>query len=215
MYQLKMMKNSIKAKLKQSPRLKRFILYFITSNRNPKPRYWVRIFLNPFFHKRGKGSIIRFKRSRIDVFPWHQFNIGRNTIIEDFTVVNNGAGDINIGDYSRIGIGSVIIGPVQLGSKVGLGQHVFISGFNHGYDDGDRDSNEQDLVIKPVFIDDETHIGSNSVILPGVRLGKRVQVGAGSVVTKSVSDFCLVVGNPATVIRKYDIETKQWIKVKN
>lgn len=205
--------NYIKVQLKQSPRLKRFVLYSITSNRNPKPRLWVRILLNPFFHKRGKGSIIRNSRSRIDVFPWHHFDIGRNTLIEDFTVINNGAGDIIIGNDSRIGIGSVIIGPVIIGNKVGLGQHVFISGFNHGYEDGDRDSNEQELVIRPVYIDDETHIGSNSVILPGVRLGKRVQVGAGSVVTKNVPDFCVVVGNPAKIIRKYDFQVKQWIKV--
>ena len=202
-----------KEKLKQNPRLKQFVLNLITSNRNPRPRYWVRLLLNPFFHKRGKGSIIRYRRSRIDVFPWHQFNIGRNTIIEDFSVTNNGAGDIIIGDDSRIGIGSVIIGPINIGNKVGLGQNVFISGFNHGYEDGDRDSNEQELVIKPVYIDDETHIGSNSVILPGVRLGKRVQVGAGSVVTKNVPDFCVVVGNPAKIIRKYDFQVKQWIKV--
>lgn len=205
----------IKEKLKQSPRLKQFVLYLITSNRNPRPRYWVRLLLNPFFHKRGKGSIIRYRRSRIDVFPWHQFNIGRNTIIEDFSVTNNGAGDIIIGDHSRIGIGSVIIGPINIGNKVGLGQNVFISGFNHGYEDGDRDSNEQELVIKPVYIDDETHIGSNSVILPGVRLGKRVQVGAGSVVTKNVPDFCVVVGNPARIVKVYDHKEQRWIKVKS
>lgn len=204
-----------KEKLKQNPRLKQFVLNLITSNRNPRPRYWVRLLLNPFFHKRGKGSIIRYRRSRIDVFPWHQFNIGRYSIIEDFSVTNNGAGDIIIGDDSRIGIGSVIIGPINIGNKVGLGQNVFISGFNHGYEDGDRDSNEQELVIKPVFIDDETHIGSNSVILPGVRLGKRVQVGAGSVVTKNVPDFCVVVGNPARIVKEYDHEEQRWIKIKS
>ncbi|MDD2250515.1 MAG: acyltransferase [Candidatus Cloacimonetes bacterium] len=204
---------NIKEKIKRNSQIKQFILNLISSKKNPKPRLWVKIFLNPFFHKKGKGAVIRSRRSRIDVFPWHQFNIGENTIIEDFTVINNGAGDVIIGNNARIGIGSVIIGPVQIGNKVGLGQHVFISGFNHGFQDADRDSNEQELERKPVFIDQETHIGSNSVVLAGVHIGKRVQVGAGSVVTKNIPDFCVAVGNPAKVIKRFDFEKKQWIKV--
>lgn len=100
------------------------------------------------FHKKGKGATIRKSKSRIDVFPWNQFTVGTNTLIEDFTTINNGAGDVIIGNNARIGIGSVVIGPVKLGNKVGLGQHVFISGFNHGYEDGNHDSNEQPLVKK-------------------------------------------------------------------
>lgn len=202
-----------KEKLIHNPQIKRFILNLISSNRNPKPRLWVKIILNPLIHKKGKGAIIRSRRSRIDVFPWHQFNVGKDAIIEDFTVINNGAGEVIIGDKARIGIGSVIIGPVQIGNNVGLGQHVFISGFNHKYQDANRDSNEQELDRKTVFIDQETHIGSNSVILAGVHIGKRVQIGAGSVVTKNIPDFCVAVGNPAKVVKQYDFEKKQWIKL--
>lgn len=201
-----------KERLKHNPQLKQFFLNLISSNKNPKPRLWVKIFLNPLIHKKGKGAIIRSRRSRIDVFPWHQFNVGKDAIIEDFTVINNGAGEVIIGDKARIGIGSVIIGPVQIGDNVGLGQHVFISGFNHIYQDAERDSNEQELERKTVFIDKETHIGSNSVILAGVQIGKRVQIGAGSVVTKNIPDFCVAVGNPARIVKQYDFEKKQWIK---
>lgn len=203
----------IKERLKKNSQIKQFALNLISSKKNSKPRLWVKIFLNPFFHKKGKGVVIRSRRSRIDVFPWHQFNIGKETIIEDFTVVNNGAGDIIIGNNARIGIGSVIIGPVKIGNKVGLGQHVFISGFNHGFQDVERDSNEQELERNPVFIDDESHIGANSVVLAGVHIGKKVQIGAGSVVTKNIPDFCVAVGNPARIIKQYDFEKKQWIKV--
>jgi len=203
----------IKEKLRRNPRMKQFLLILISSKKNPKPRFWVKKLLNPFFHKKGKGSLIRYRRSRIDVFPWYQFNVGANSIIEDFTVINNGAGDVIIGDNARIGIGSVVIGPVQIGNKVGLGQHVFISGFNHGFQDVTIDSNEQELEKKPVFIDDESHIGSNSVILAGVHIGKKVQVGAGSVVTKDIPDLSLAVGNPARVIKQYDVEKGEWIKV--
>lgn len=127
-------------------------MWSISPANNPRPRLWVKWFINPFVHKKGKGAIIRRRKSRIDVFPWNQFSIGNNTIIEDFTTINNGAGNIIIGDNARVGIGSVIIGPVYLGNKVGLGQHVFISGFNHGYEDGERDSNEQALVKKKLSL---------------------------------------------------------------
>ena len=204
---------SIKNKIQKQPKIKKIILGLITSKNNPKPRFWVKIFVNPFVHKKGINTIIRYRRSRIDVFPWHKFEIGNNSIIEDFTVINNGAGNVIIGNNTRIGIGSVVIGPVHLGDKVGLGQHVFISGFNHGYNDGDKDSNEQPLDKKEIYIDDESHIGSNSVVVAGVKIGKRVQVGAGSVVTKDIPPYSVAVGNPAKVIKQYDFEKKEWVKV--
>lgn len=197
----------LKAIIKRNDHIRKFILWSITPSNNPYPRFWIKWFINPFIHKKGQGAIIRKRRSRIDVFPWNQFIVGKNSLIEDFTTINNGAGHIIIGNNSRVGIGSVIIGPVRLGNKVGLGQHVFISGFNHGYEDGERDSNEQPLVKKEVIIDDESHIGANSVIVAGVHIGKRCQIGAGSVVTKNIPDYSVAVGNPArlsnnTIFRK-------------
>lgn len=205
--------SSLKQKIKQNETLKHFILLLISSPKNPKPRLWVKWFVNPFLHKKGKGAVIRRSRSRIDVFPWNQFVVGTESLVEDFTTINNGAGDVIIGNNSRIGIGSVVIGPAKLGNKVGLGQHVFISGFNHGYEDGARDSNEQPLVKKEVVIDDESHIGANSVVVAGVHIGKRCQIGAGSVVTKDIPDFCVAVGNPIKIIKRYDPSIQKWIKI--
>ena len=207
------MNSSLKKKIKQNETLKHFILFLISSPKNPRPRLWVKWFVNPFLHKKGKGSVIRRNRSRIDVFPWNQFVVGTDSLVEDFTTINNGAGDVIIGNNARIGIGSVVIGPAKLGDKVGLGQHVFISGFNHGYEDGTCDSNEQPLVKKEVVIDNDSHIGANSVVVAGVHIGKRCQIGAGSVVTKDIPDFCIAVGNPAKIIKRYDPNIQKWIKI--
>lgn len=103
------MPNIIK-RIKENKQLKTLLIRLITPKRNPKPRLWVRWFVNPFIHKRGKGSIIRSSRSRIDVFPWNRFEIGEQTTIEDFTTINNGAGPVLLGDRVRIGIGSVASG---------------------------------------------------------------------------------------------------------
>lgn len=198
--------------LKSRPGIKRLVLRLISPGRNPRPRLWVRWFLNPFIHKRGNGSKIR-RNTRIDVFPWNRFEIGKLTTIETFCTINNGSGAVILGDRVRVGIGSVIIGPVTMGHGSGLGQHVFVSGFNHGFKDGGMNSSQQPLDIKPVVIEDEAHIGANSVVLAGVTIGKRCQIGAGSVVTKDIPPFSVAVGNPARVIKQYNPETGKWEKV--
>lgn len=205
---------SIIHRIKANPKTKKFVLWLISPGRRPRPRWWIRVFVNPFFHKRGKNSLIR-SQTRIDVFPYNRFELGKNSTIESFSVVNNGAGHVIIGDDARVGIGTVIIGPVTMGNGSGTGQHVFIGGFNHGYKDGTLNSKYQPLDIKGVTIEDEAHIGANSVVLAGVTIGKRTQVGAGSVVTKSIPAFCVAAGNPCRIIRQYNHQTGEWEKVSN
>lgn len=202
----------ILAKIKSNPKLKLLVLRMIAPKRNPRPRLWVRWFLNPLKHKRGKGATIR-RNSRLDVFPWKKFEIGKLTTIESYCTINNGSGDVILGDRVRVGIGSVIIGPVKMGNGSGLGQHVFVSGFNHGYSDGKKNSSEQALDIRPTVIEDEAHIGANSVVLAGVTIGKRCQIGAGSVVTKDIPPFSIAVGNPARVIKQFNHHTGLWERV--
>jgi acetyltransferase-like isoleucine patch superfamily enzyme len=202
----------LKEKLKSNPKVKEFVIWTLSPSRNPRPRWWVRMLVNRFFHKKGKGTVIR-RRSRIDVFPWHRFEVGAYTTIEDFCTVNNGAGDVFIGDNVRIGIGSVIIGPVEIGNGAGLGQHVFISGFNHDYSDGRKNSSEQGLDLRATIIEEEAHIGANCVVVPGIKVGRRCQVGAGSVVTRDLPPFTIAVGNPARVIKKFNELTGIWEKV--
>ena len=55
---------------------------------------------------------------------------------------------------------------------------------------------------RPVEIKDNVWIGGNTVICPGVRIGDNVVIGAGSVVTKDIPDWCIAGGNPCKVIRK-------------
>ena len=47
----------------------------------------------------------------------------------------------------------------------------------------------------------------------GVTIGKKVIVGAGSVVTKDIPDYCIAVGNPARVIKQYNFKKHFWEKV--
>jgi acetyltransferase-like isoleucine patch superfamily enzyme len=58
-----------------------------------------------------------------------------------------------------------------------------------------------DLEIKPVRVGFGADIGMNATILPGVTIGAHAIVGAGAVVTRDVSDYAIVAGVPATVLR--------------
>jgi acetyltransferase-like isoleucine patch superfamily enzyme len=59
-------------------------------------------------------------------------------------------------------------------------------------------------VEAPVVIGDGTWVGARAMVLPGVTIGRRVVVAAGSVVTRDVPDDVLVAGNPARVVRPLD-----------
>ncbi len=59
-------------------------------------------------------------------------------------------------------------------------------------------------VFGKITIGDNTYIGNNAIILPGVSIGKDCVIGANSVVTKSIPDQCVVAGNPARFISSTD-----------
>lgn len=84
---------------------------------------------------------------------------------------------------------------------VGAGVHFYVD--NHRFDRRDISIIEQGYYSsKPILVKKGAWIGANSIILPGVTLGINTVIGAGSVVTKSIPDYCVAVGNPAKVIKE-------------
>ncbi len=148
----------------------------------------------------------------MDVLPFNAFNIGKHSTIEDFSTINNGLGDVIIGNNCRIGLSNVIIGPVIIGNDVILAQNIVVSGMNHGYEDISIPIREQKCSVVPIIINDECWIGANAVIVAGVTIGKHSVVAAGSVVTHSVPPYCIVAGNPAKIIKKYNPASVFWEK---
>ena len=65
----------------------------------------------------------------------------------------------------------------------------------------DADQRRREGYGKPVHIGSDVWVGGGAIILPGVRIGSRAVIGAGSVVTRDVPEGVLAAGNPCKVIR--------------
>jgi len=199
-------------KIKSNPKLKQLVLYLMIPKNQARPRLWVKLFVNPFKHHKGKRSVIR-RRTRMDVMPWNNFSLGDDSTIEDFSTINNGVGDVVIGDRTRIGLGNTLIGPISIGNDIMFAQNIVLSGLNHGFEDINTPISLQKTSTKLIIVEDEVWIGANSVIVAGVTIGKHAVVAAGSVVTKDVSPYTIVAGNPAKPLKKYNTNSKQWERI--
>lgn len=205
------MKVKIKSYLEHKHKLKQFLLDLWVHPYSARTRWWARFFVYPFIIKRGKGSIIR-KNARLDLNVSKKLYIGKRSIIEHNVILNNGVGDIIIGDDTMITSMGMILGPVEIGSNVVSGIGTQILGLTHNYDDIDTPIKDQGVKGTKVIIADDVWIGGNSVILQGITIGTHSLVAAGSVVTKDVDPYTIVAGNPAKPIKRYDFELKTWIK---
>lgn len=202
---------SLKTFINRHEKLKKVVHWLLIPKGEARPRRWVSIFLNPFFHQKGRGVKVR-RSVRWDVLPFNEMVIGDNTTIEDFSIINNGVGAVKIGARSLVGAGNVIIGPVTIGNDVIMAQHVVVSGLNHVYQDVHIPIRNQSVETSHILIDDECWIGANVVITAGTTIGKHCVIAAGSVVTRNIPAYCVAAGNPAKIIRRFDPQTNQWLR---
>lgn len=113
-------------------------------------------------------------------------NICAHTFIEN---------DVVIGDCVTIKSG------VYLWDGVVLEDYVFVGPCVAFSNDKMPRSKEYPSSFARITVKKNASIGANATLLPGVTIGHYSMVGAGSVVTKDVPDFAVVVGNPARIVR--------------
>jgi carbonic anhydrase/acetyltransferase-like protein (isoleucine patch superfamily) len=106
---------------------------------------------------------------------------------------------------------------IYIGKFVLFAPNVFIADTHHEYQKLGIPIMHQGITTHDaqVTIRDETWIGINSVIMGNVTVGKHSVIGANSVVNRDVPDYCVAAGNPAKVVKTYDAETGQWVKVQD
>lgn len=203
-------KMNIKVYLEKYPSLKKRIHHLIMHPVQTRPRLWIRL-LQPLYLRKSKGAVIH-RNVRKDLPPFHRFRLGKYSVVENYSCLNNAAGDILIGDRCRIGLGNTVIGPVWIDNGVNIAQHVVLVGMRHNYQDITRGIIEQGITIAPVHIGEHTIIGANAVILPGVTIGRHCFIGAGSIVTGNIPDYSVTAGNPARIIKSYNRKLQTWEK---
>lgn len=151
-------------------------------------------------------SFDRFKNRCISAYYLGRFKsrggaiyIGKNCI---FTPEH-----ISCGDHVYIGANCVFQsahGEIEIGNHVMFGPGVHIHGGNHKTSEigvyMDEVKKEQGIDGR-VVIEDDVWVGSNAIILHGVHIGEGAVIGAGSVVTKDVEPYSIVVGNPGKKVK--------------
>lgn len=113
---------------------------------------------------------------------------------------------IRIGDDCGFAGGSVIsaVKSITIGSHVNLARNCYIADHTHAYQDVTSDIASQGLTdIRPVTLEEGVWLGENVVVLPGVTIGRGSVVGANSVVNVSLPEYCVAIGVPARIVRRF------------
>jgi acetyltransferase-like isoleucine patch superfamily enzyme len=124
--------------------------------------------------------------------------VGHNTILKGYY-----KGLMTIGQGTWIGQQCFFhsAGGLEIGSNVGIGPCVKIFTSTHEEEGVEIPILHSKLNFQKVVIGDDCDLGIGSIILPGVKLGRGVLVGAGAVVNKSFPDFSVIAGVPAKLIK--------------
>ncbi len=112
--------------------------------------------------------------------------------------------NITIGERVFFNFNCVVldVAPVVIGSRTMFGPNVQIYTATHPINHVERSSGRE--YAKPIAIGEDVWIGGSAVICPGVTIGDRSVIGAGSVVTKDIPADSFAAGNPCRVIRKIE-----------
>lgn len=117
----------------------------------------------------------------------------------------------SIGNFNHIYATKSII----IGKNVLTADKVYISDNLHGYEDVVLPIIKQSIKqINTVVIGEGTWLGENVCVI-GAQIGRNCVIGANSVVTKYIPDYCVAVGSPAKVIKRYSFDRKQWERTDN
>ena len=136
---------------------------------------------------------------------WHQAqvreraSIGQNCILGKGVYVDFG---VQIGDCCKLQNGAYVYHGATLEDGVFVGPGVILTNdrLPRAINPDGSLKSDDDWQVAPILVKRGASLGAGSVILPGIIVGEFAMVGAGSVVTRSVPEHGLVVGNPARLV---------------
>jgi acetyltransferase-like isoleucine patch superfamily enzyme len=148
--------------------------------------------------------------SGVSIGSW--VSIGAGAVIE--ALVPDRGVSVTIADGAYIGhdLRLTAVGGVSIGEEAMLSDSVYLSDTNHVYEDVGLPIKRQGLRDgRRVEIGTGAWLGVGAVVCGNVRIGRNSVVGARAVVTTDVPDYCVVAGNPAHIVRRWDGESWRWI----
>jgi len=125
--------------------------------------------------------------------------VGHNAILKGYH-----RNRMRIGDETWIGQQAFLhsAGGIDIGARVGIGPGVRIITSFHGEAGRGVPILSAPIELAPVVIADDCDLGVGAIVLPGVRIGKGAQIGAGAVVTQDIPPYSVAIGVPARVTRE-------------
>lgn len=117
--------------------------------------------------------------------------------------------NVSIGNDTFIGHQVLISGneeaKITIGNNVDIAPRVLVQSGTHEIDMiGEHSAGAGKG--EPIWIHDGVWIGANSTVLPGVTIGCKSIIGAGSVVSRDIPPYCVAVGNPCRPVKIWDLE---------
>ena len=157
--------------------------------------------ITPSFIECGRGVYI-YKNCRIEgVNYYNKRMFSPHIIIRD---------NVSIQQNLHLTCGKSII----IDKNTAIAANVTITDIHHPYEDIELPIERQDIITNTVYIGSDSKIYNNTVILPGTCIGRHVTIGANSVVSGNIPDYCVAVGSPAKIVKRYNFNSKSWEKTK-
>lgn len=127
----------------------------------------------------------------------------------------HGEGNLQIHDNCSIGHGLHLVASdtLTIGANTTISSNVLITDTDHEYQQLDVHILKQKHLIKQTTISENCFIGAGAKIHPGTFLGKQCIVGSNAVVKGRYPDYCVIAGVPGRIVKKYNLETREWEKV--
>ncbi|MCQ6534395.1 antibiotic acetyltransferase [Bacillus mycoides] len=165
---------------------------------------------------------LKYQNAYIDTpYIMSKVTIGNNCTVNRNVIIMSNS---RLGDYSYLNFGTKV-GLAQIGKFCSVGNdceigmhshpisHISTSPKTYGSGNIFDACPDYEELSKVVEIGNDVWIGSKSIIMPGIKIGNGAIIGAGSVVTKDVHPYEIVVGVPAKHLRfRFDKETIHYLE---